>query len=337
MTSHALAFCLTLAAGSALADPVGLQLNKWHMPHHEARAGIAIWYPDGGRGDQAVFAENAVFHGVEVSHWAEVAEGSYPIVLFSHGMGGTLRAQAWLAKGLVARGAVVVSVNHPNTTWGDFDMADGVRHWTRAQDLQVALDRLLDDPSFAGKLDTSRVMAAGFSFGGWTALSIGGVTGNLAGSVATCEEHGATMSACDVLLSDRVNMAGMDPQLWNASYADPRVTHVAAIDPGFVWGLDAANVSGVDAQVTMIGFGAGEDRMSATDFDASGLADLLPEARIERIAPGFHFTAMPLCKPEGEAILRDDADDPVCTDPVGTNRAAVHQKVIDILAEELGL
>lgn len=332
-----LSLALGLAAGAAIAEPVGLRLNRIDMPHHGQRAGIAVWYPDGGGGDPAVFAENAVFHGVDVSHWADIKQGVYPVVLFSHGMGGTLRAQAWLAAGLAQRGAVVLSVNHPHSTWGDFDMSEGVKHWTRSQDMIAALDWLIESPDFAGNLDTSRIMAAGFSYGGWTALSLGGVTGNHGQSVEVCRANRADMEACDMLLSDKVNLPGIDPDRWNASYGDPRITHVAAIDPGFVWGLQAENVSGVAARVTMIGLGEGQDRMSATDFDASGLAGLLPEARTETIAPAFHFTAMPLCTDQAEAILLDEQDDPVCTDPDGTERAKVHARIIDMLAEDLGL
>lgn len=78
-----------------------------------------------------------------------------------------------------------------------------------------------------------------------------------------------------MLFSDRVNLPDLDPDIWNASYADVRITHVAAIDPG------------------------------------------------------FHFTA--------RAFLTADNDDPVCTDPDGTDRAAVHLAIIDIIAKDSGL
>jgi hypothetical protein len=46
---------------------------------------------------------------------------------------------------------------------------------------------------------------------------------------------------------------------------------------------------------------------------------------------------MPLCQPEGVAILEAEQDDPVCTDPPGTDRKAVHAEIIEVLAETLGL
>ena len=337
MKTFTAALALVLSAATAGADPAGLRPTKIDMPHHGHRTGMAIWYPNGGGGDRTIFAENGVFQGIDAAIWAGIAPGKHPVVLFSHGMGGSYRAQSWLAAGLAERGAIVLAVNHPNSTWTDFDMSKGVRHWTRAQDLTTALDAVIADPAFADHLDLSRVMAAGFSFGGWTALSLGGIRGNHAGIVARCRENTDALEACDMLLSPRVNVQGIDSEIWNADYSDARVRHVVAIDPGLVWGLEAADVAGLVPTTTLIGFGSGADRMLATDFDTSGLATLMPAAHKRNFDPAFHFTAMPLCKPEGAAILEAERDDPVCTDPEGTDRAAIHGAIIDLLAKELGL
>lgn len=337
MKNVTITMALMCAATTASSDPAGLRMTNIEMPHHNSRAGISIWYPNGGGGDQEVVAENLVFYGVDAVIGADVQGGTHPVVMFSHGMGGTTRAQAWLSSGLALRGAIVVSVNHSNSTWGDFDMSEGVNHWTRVADLSTALDALMADPAFADHIDTTRIMATGFSYGGWTALSIGGMTGNHAGFVETCEAKIDNMEACDMLLSDEVNIQGIDPDIWDASYADARITHVTAIDPGLVWGLTAANVVEFSQNAHLIGFGGPNDRMSATNFDESGLADLLPDAKFTQFEPGFHFTAMPLCKPAAEGILLEENDDPVCTDPVGTDRAAVHSAIIGMIADDLGL
>ena len=201
-------------------------------------------------------------------------------------------------------------------------MADGVKHWTRAQDISQALDTVLADPDLSDHIDKTRIMAAGFSYGGWTALSLGGIRGNHAGIVEACRTHGAALVYCDRFLSDEIDLPGIDPAPWNASYRDSRITHVAAIDPGFVWGLTEGETADPADNMLIIGLGAGEDRMLATDFDQSSFTTLVPRARIEHLAPAIHFTAMPLCKPAGAAILREENDDPVCTDPAGTDRAA---------------
>lgn len=331
-TAAAISLCFT----GTHADTAGLRSTEVFMPHHEASTRIAIWYPSTARAASETYADSLVFQGVAAHPDGPVAPGQYPMVLFSHGMGGTDRAQAWLGAALAERGAIVVMVNHPNSTWGDFDMSKGIEHWTRAQDVSVAFDAVLGMPGIQDSVDTTRVMAAGFSYGGWTALSLGGAKGNHAGFVDACLTL-PDMEACGLFLSDEVNVQGVDPAAWNARYADPRVTHVVAIDPGFVWGLEAADISGLVPSTHLIGLGTDGERMLATDFDRSGLAALLGDRKSERIAPAFHFSVMPICKPAGEAILAEDNDDPVCTDPAGANRAAIHAAIIDLIADELGL
>ncbi|MEL6641496.1 MAG: hypothetical protein AAFP98_09325 [Pseudomonadota bacterium] len=328
---------LTLSATAATADVAGYTPLVFEAPHHGREVLGAIWYPAQDDGRAFTFAENGVFFGVEVVEEASLQDGTFPIVLLSHGMGGNIRSFAWLGSALAKRWAIVVSVNHPNSTWGDFDLKAGMNHGTRTKDLSVALDVLNADPLFQEHLDTERVMAAGFSYGGWTALSLGGVTGNHAGYVAHCTEHGDASSHCSDLMSAEIQLGDADPDVWNASYADARVTHVVAVDPGLTWGLNAADVAGLVPNVSLVGLGEYEHRLLATDFDASGFANLLPNATHMAIAPAFHFSALPLCKPMGAAILAEEGDDPVCTDPAGTDRAKVHQAIVRTIAAELGL
>jgi predicted dienelactone hydrolase len=337
MKTIALALAASAVASFAAAEAPGLRITEMHMPHQDADTRVAIWYPSQGNGATTLYADNPVFRGVEALMDAPIAAGKFPVVLFSHGMGGTDRAQAWLASELASRGAIVVMVNHPNSTWGDFDMSAGVRHWTRAADLSVALDQLVADPVFGVHIDASRIMAAGFSYGGWTALSLGGMTGNLDGVVNACMTYRESMEACDMLLSDKVSLQTQDAEAWNASYADARVTHVAAIDPGFVWGLEKANTADLLPTALLIGLGGDGSRMQATNFVESGLSGLLPDARIVQLDPAFHFTAMPLCTPEAVAILEAESDDPVCSDPAGTDRATVHSAIIEAISETLSL
>ena len=252
-------------------------------------------------------------------------------------MGGNIRSLAWLASGLAEQGSIVVSVNHPNSTWGNFDLAEGLKHWTRAQDLSRALDALMADPKFAGHIDNSRIMAAGCSYGGWTALSLGGLKGNYAGFVAHCEEFGERSSYCAELLRADIGLADLPTTDWNAVYDDPRVSQVVAIEPGLNWGTKAGDLDGMLEKVRLIGLGEGNDWLLGTDFDASGFADLLPNASIDRIVPAFHFTELPLCKPMGAAILVEEEDDPVCTDPEGTARRQVHDLIIERMIADLGL
>ena len=329
-----------MITGTAQADgPAGFSELSFEAPHHGRTVNGAIWYPAAGGGEPITYGENPVFYGTPAMEGADMTEGLLPVVLMSHGLGGNIRTLSWLSAGLAERGAIVVGVNHPNSSTGDFDLLAGLSHGTRAQDLQQALDVLTADPRFAGQLDLGRVMAAGFSYGGWTALSLGGLTGDLGAYADHCAAYGEASTHCADIMRGQVDLTALDPADWNASYRDARVTMVAAIDPALHWGLDEANVSGMIDDLQLIALGRGEDRLLATDFSASGsgFVALVPGAAITQITPANHFGALLPCKPAGPAILLEEGEPPVCDDPAGGNRAAAHAQIIDQIAGQLGL
>ena len=160
--------------------------------HHGRTVSGAIYYPSAGGGTPEIYADNPVFVGVPVLKDAAIAHGRHPLVLMSHGMGGHVRSLGWLSTALAERGAIVVAVNHPNSTWGDFDLVKGLDHWTRAQDLKLALDAVLADPEIGAQIDISRILVAGFSYGGWAALSLGGAdrqSGRISGPLRGLWRH----------------------------------------------------------------------------------------------------------------------------------------------------
>jgi predicted dienelactone hydrolase len=96
-------------------------------------------------------------------------------------------------------------------------------------------------------------------------------------------------------------------------------------------------VAGLQARVHLVGLGSGADRLPATDFSdaGSGFGALLPAATQTLVAPARHFSLLPVCTPKGPAILKDEGDDPVCTDPPGADRAAIHAQVAAAVRQAL--
>jgi predicted dienelactone hydrolase len=330
---------LSLSIGTEiLAQDVGLVELTIAAPHHDRDMQIAVMFPALG-GQQTMFAENAVFYGTPVFKDADSVPGQYPVVVLSHGWGGNYARMAWLSAGLVSRGAIVVAVNHPNSTTFDIDFDTAFNHWTRAQDLSVALDHALQDPIFAPMIDASRIYATGFSYGGWTALSLAGVQGNREGFFDYCQAAGPGSHLCAELAAEGVDITAINQDKYEASYKDPRINGVAAIDPGLTWDLAPEDVQDMTAPLLLIGLGEGTGRLRATDTSAVGSSfeALVPQASVQTIAPAMHFTALGLCKPAGEALLIEEQDDPVCTDPIGTDRAQVNAAIIDALADHFEL
>jgi len=69
----------------------------------------------------------------------------------------------------------------------------------------------------------------------------------------------------------------------------------------------------------------------------SARTDSYSTVSVVLLAPARHFTAFQICKPKGAAILREEGDDPVCDDPEGTDRAAVHRRILQAISDYLGL
>lgn len=337
---HALvALGLAALSSPALAEgPAGFEEMTIPAPHHGRDMQIAVTYP-ADEGARVIFAENAVFEGVPLMRAAAPRQGRYPVILLSPGWGGSYARMAWLSAGLAEKGAIVLAVNHPGSTLFDTDTNSALTHWTRAADLSHALDFILQNETFSAHIDAGRIYAAGFSYGGWTALSLAGVRGRLDGFSDYCTAAGSASRFCADLSRVGGLSGGVDRGLFEASYRDARIGRVAAIDPGLTWGLSAEDVAGAGAPMLLLGLGEGAARLRATDTGAGGsnFEALVPGADAQVIAPASHFSALGLCKPAGEAILKDEGDDPVCSDPAGTDRAAVLAEIIRLMADHFAL
>lgn len=340
----AISLALCLAAASALGSQTGNQVAGFaplsiEMPHHGRSAIGGIWYPTHDDHLPTTQIENPIFHGTPVRQNATLAQGTFPLVLLSHGLGAHIQSLSWLAAGLAERGAIVLSVNHPNSTARDFNMLAGLEHGTRVRDLQIALDQIIDDPRFADHIDLSQVMAAGFSYGGWTALSMGGVTADLSGFIDHCRTYRDRSSHCADIAQAGIDLEALDATAWNHSYKDERITAVIAIDPGLIYNLAPNNVEDLIDNVLLIGLGEGDDRLLATDFSASGsnFAALIPHADQLTLSPANHFSAALVCKPGGAAILLEETDYRVCDEPEDGNRADTHAAILNQVALRLGL
>jgi predicted dienelactone hydrolase len=323
----------------ALAETsTAVKLENIPAPHRNSTMESAVFYP-GTDGSSSMIGENGVFYGVEVLSHATPKSGQHPLVLLSHGWGGNLKRMAWLSNGLVENGAIVVAVNHPKSSTGDLNNLEALNHWTRAQDLSAALDNVLADPELAPYIDQNRIFAAGFSYGGWTALSLGGAKARRDGIEKFCNDPAQQISHCADILKAGIKIADIDKASWQSSYKDNRIKAVAAIDPGLTWGLENEDVAKLDVPTLIISLGNGQDRLHATDTSSSGsnFNALVPKATLKIVSPATHFSALGLCKPEGAGILKSENDDPVCTDPPGTDRRAVTREIIASITDHFKL
>ncbi len=107
--------------------------------------------------------------------------GGVPLVVFSHGIGGSRRGYSWLGRHIAGQGLACLHLQHvgsDSALWfGNImgllgrlrDAAQATEAIDRVLDLSFALDTLLAS-DLASRIDTRHIIAAGHSYGANTAL-----------------------------------------------------------------------------------------------------------------------------------------------------------------------
>jgi dienelactone hydrolase len=131
------------------------------------------------------------------------AQSAAPVLLFSHGLGGSREGNTYLGKHWAARGYIVVFVQHPGSdsaVWQDTPRAErlaamnsaasGKNFRLRLGDIPAVLDQLEvwnagDDSKLRGRMDLSRVGMSGHSFGAMTTQAVSGQRFSFLGPFAT--------------------------------------------------------------------------------------------------------------------------------------------------------
>ncbi len=116
-----------------------------------------------------------------------VADGAYPMVLFSHGFEGIRFQSLFHLTHLASHGFVVVSPDHHGNTIPDglADIVDEATAVNRAFDMKFVMDRILDETTesgtvFSESIDADRIGMSGHSYGGYESFILTG--GEVAGT-----------------------------------------------------------------------------------------------------------------------------------------------------------
>jgi predicted dienelactone hydrolase len=263
----------------------------------------------------------------------------FPLILLSHGTGGTAAGLGWLAIALAARGYVVAAVNHPGNNAIDGYTVEGFSlWWLRALDLSRVIDGMLADLEFGPRLDKRCIGAAGFSLGGYTMMAIAGGITSLAHFRAFCASPRADrMCVAPPEFADlrarRDALAETDPKFAAAlredgrSYRDRRVRAVFAMAPALGPALLPESLARIRIPVAIVA-GSGDEIVPVAS-SAKLFAAKIPDAKLALLpAPTGHYVFLAQCTAAGRAALPQ-----LCVDPPGVAREAVH-RATERLAEE---
>ena len=126
---------------------------------------------------------------IDKTYWNEahrdapVRKGRFPVVIFSHGNGGSRNQNTFWCDYLASHGYIIVSADHTgNARWTIIDRKpvpmQGAERANSAKDRPLDVSFLLDqmiswdkgaDKRFKGRIDTERAAVTGMSFGSFTA------------------------------------------------------------------------------------------------------------------------------------------------------------------------
>jgi len=348
---------LVLVAGMARAEkpaaelrvgvrPVGVTTRVFHPTNL-----VRNWRGDPAKDLQCVVWYPAVESAVEVRQFvgpkdapdfeagmaapeAALATGpkkGWPLVLLSHGAGGSAMQMAWLGTALARAGFVVVAVDHPGDNAEGKLTAEGMTlWWERATDLSQVLDGMLADAEFGKKIDEAKVGAAGFSLGGYTVLELAGAQTDASEFFEMCKEN-ADAAVChlpemrgmgtpaEVLRAVRKTSA-ISLARSNELYSDDRIDAVFAMAPAVAFTMTEDSLRAIRLPVEMVVGDA--DRMAPAKDNAEYVRVEVRGAKLTMLPHVDHYTFLDTCTAEGKKTLER-----YCEDGRDVDRDAVHARV----------
>lgn len=170
-----LSLCLAAACASPASAPPAPPPPPVAPPAAElARSGLAVAVDA-----EARLTDAARRREIAVAVTYPGGEGPFPVIVFSHGDGGSAKDLRPLLRFWATRGYAVLAPSHADPPSGK--SANDAKAWeNRARDLAFVIDSLPQVSErvapLAGKLDATRIGAGGHSYGAYSAGLLAGAT-----------------------------------------------------------------------------------------------------------------------------------------------------------------
>lgn len=272
-------------------------------PVQQAVIPVRLLYPAGA----AERVERFGPYELNVAMDAPPEGNACPVVVISHGRGGSSLTYRDLAMSLARTGFVVALPEHPGNNRLDNSLDRTIANLeNRPRHVRLVLDALFADPIFTARLSSGGVAVIGHSIGGYTALALAGGRP----TTGPYEREG--------------------PGLPVRVVADPRVRALVLFAPACGWFWPDRALADVDVPILLLT--AEKDAFAAdlhVDFVRRGVRD--PDKVESRVIPNAgHFS---FHSPFPLSMRR--ADFPPSQDPEGFDRAAfqpaLHAEVMSFL------
>jgi predicted dienelactone hydrolase len=292
---------------------------------------VTLWYPADADAVEVPLDIGPMYESSSAAPDAAFADQQpRPVILFSHGFGGTARIMAWFGTALARHGYVVIAVDHPGNNGADpMTVGGAVLFWERPGDLAAALSRVESETAIVTHLDERRLGVAGFSAGGFTSLAIAGGRVDIARLQAFCTAHpqdGICAPQREFKFTEQqANALVAEPEVArelarsNRDLSVPGVRAVYVMAPALVQSFDPASLHQIHVPVGIILGDADHVATPATNGEVA--AATIPGARITVLPRVGHYDFLAECTSSG------DKEVPIC--PTSAPRSQTHQAALD--------
>lgn len=300
----------TLATAAGAAASVGYQYARFPGPDGRTIE-LSIWYPSDAPATLQPFGP----YEQTVARNGAAAGTALPLIVISHGTGGSFGGHYDTALALARSGFVVAALSHPGDNFRDHSDNFTWRNFVeRPRQLSATIDYMLTVWNGRDRIDAARVGVFGHSAGGYTALaSVGGIP-EIARARAFCRSHPDDWS-CERARTRNAKPAPDDdkPVAWTT---DRRIKAIAIAAPAAGYLFAPESLSRVTVPVQL--WEAQDDHIVPNGI----VGPELPKPPGLHVVPNAgHFDFLAPCS----AMLAARAPE-ICESAPGFDRTAFHDR-----------
>src|SRR5215468_8191468 len=282
MYRHWLIGLLAAVIVSAPAAAAGLKFFTVSADASGPAITVAVWYPSAEKPLPVTFGDFTALAAQD----SKIDGRGLPLVVLSHGRGGSFVVHHDTAEHLADAGFVVAAPNHPGDTALDKSLFyDLSIYMQRPLDVKRVIDYLTSASPLATTIDPNRIGIYGFSRGGYTALVAIGANPNFALGLPLCE--GRTDKICDQIRAQKYPKEPLTH--------DRRIKAAVVADPVSVF-FTAEGLSGVTIPVQLWASEKGGDGIEPKTVEAVNTALKAPHT-FTKVDHAGHFSFLTVCPP----------------------------------------
>jgi predicted dienelactone hydrolase len=273
---------------------------------------VGIWYPS----QDAATSQRLGLFEQSVANGGAVTGRGLPLIVMSHGTGGSFEGHYDTALALAEAGFVVAAVTHTGDNYKD--QTQFARLEGRPRHIKVLIDYMLASWPHHDTIDPSRIGMFGFSAGGFTALVAIGGTPDMSAVPPFCAAHPDDWS-CRMIKERNIDISGRSTEATDWVH-DPRIAAAVIAAPAVGYAFSTKPLSAVTVPIQL--WRGDKDEILPDPNYAQTVYDRLPvKPEYHVVQNAGHFAFLAPCSPSLAAMVPE-----ICHDPEGFDRTAFHRE-----------